>query len=93
MAPEAFERLLQQLEDASFADDQLSLLKTAATHNTFTAHQAQRILEVFDFEEDRLKAAEILAPRIVDRENLHRLYEAFEFSGSREKLQEILEGN
>ncbi len=92
MAPEAFHKLLAQLEDASFADDQLEILETAAAHNTFTAHQARRILEKFSFEEDRLKAAKILAPRIVDRENLHELYDAFEFSSSKKKLREVLEG-
>jgi hypothetical protein len=92
MAPEAFHKLLAQLEDASFADDQLEILQTAAAHNTFTAHQARRILEKFSFEEDRLNAAKILAPRIVDRENLHELYDAFEFSSSKKKLKEVLEG-
>jgi len=87
----ALESLLERLEDASFAEDQLNILRTAAKHNRFRTEQVLRILKVFSFEEDRLKAVRILRSRIVDPENLHALYEAFDFSDSREELEDLLD--
>ncbi len=88
---EALDDLIEALEDADFDEDQLRILRTAARKNYFQVRQVVRILEALDFEDTRLEAVRILWPRVVDRENAHELYEAFDFSSSREELEDILE--
>ncbi len=88
---EALRDLVENLEEAGFSDDQLRILRTAARRYRFRVRQVREILEVIDFEDDRLEAVRILWPRVVDKERGHELYEVFDFSDSREALERILE--
>ena len=91
MTEEQFRRLLETLKDESFSDTKLDILKEAARYNWFTSEQVARILEVFDFDEDRLKAAKMLYPRVVDKENFYIVYSRFEFSSTKEELRRWIE--
>ncbi len=91
MDPEAFERLIEALEDASFSDEKMAIVKEAASKNYFTSKQVLAILEEFDFENDRLKAAKLLYPRVVDPENFFVVYEAFDYASSKEELRRWVE--
>ena len=91
MPASSFEKLISQLKEASFADDKLNIISTAAHNNFFTASQVKRILGTFSFSEGKLKALRLLKHRIVDRNNLFIIYSAFTFSSDKEKAKEILE--
>ena len=91
MDPSAFQRLLQALETESFSDDRLELLRTTARENGFTVAQVARIMDLFDFGDDRVEVVRILYPRIVDPENAHLLLSHVEFSDEKEELRRILE--
>lgn len=91
MTAEAFARLLKALDDASFSDEKYAIVKEAASKNYFTSGQVLKILRKFDFEEDKLKVAKLLYPRVVDPENFFVVYEAFDFSSSKEELRKWVE--
>lgn len=85
-----FGRLMRQLEQEFFSDDQLAVVRTAARENYFFVGQVEEILDIFSFEDDRLEAVTLLRPRILDPENSFRLYGKFTFSSSKEELAQIL---
>lgn len=89
MGPQDFGRLAAAVDGESFSDDQLDLIRTAANHSWFNIDQTVALLEHLSFSSDKLKALEILRPRIVDPQNSHQLNEAFTFSSDKEAAQEM----
>lgn len=82
--------LMQAIEAESFPRDQLRVLGEAAPANWFVVAQVQRLLKHFDFPNDKLAAARILKPRILDRENYFQLYGSFDFPNDKAELKKIL---
>jgi hypothetical protein len=80
------------LAQEPFSRDRLRLVAEVAPQSYFLVSQVERILGHFDFSNDRLEAARLLGPRLVDPANRFKLYSAFEFSSDKEKLRQILGG-
>ncbi len=91
MPEEKFVQLIDMLKKAPFESDRMDIVRTAARDNFFTSEQVKRIMETFQFDENRIKAAKILYPRVVDRENFFVVYSALTHSSSREELRKWIE--
>ncbi|MBN2360599.1 MAG: DUF4476 domain-containing protein [Deltaproteobacteria bacterium] len=85
-----FRALLGALKGESFGDGKLRVLAEAARRGWFSAEQVVALLGQFDFGNDKLKALEILAPRLADRENAFKIFQAFDFEGDKNKARAIL---
>lgn len=90
MAEPRFLALVEQVKAASFSEDRVQVIKTAAANNHFRSAQVSRLLETAPFDEEKHQIVVILAPKIVDRENQHTILEAFRFSSSREEAAKVL---
>ena len=66
-------------------------LEQAVTAHYFLVAQVAEVLGDFDFSQDKLQAARLLKPRILDPENKFKLYEAFTFGNDKEELKRILQ--
>ena len=64
MPAPAYDSLRSQVDDEAFADDQIAVLRTAASTNTFTPAQVAGLLEEMSFADDKLAALRVLAPRM-----------------------------
>ena len=84
------ERLSQAVAAESFAEDQLRVLRLGFTDVPIQAADAKGLLARFTFAEDKLKALQILAPHLYDRQNAFQLLDAFTFSDDKEAAQRIL---
>jgi hypothetical protein len=82
--------LMAAITAESFPRDRLRVLEEAAPSNWFVVAQVQRLLQYFDFPRDRLAAARVLKPRILDRENYFQLYGSFDFPNDKAELKKIL---
>lgn len=76
----------------SFGDGKLRVLESAASQQYFLVPQVLKLLQRFTFSQDRLQAARVLWPRVLDRDNAYQLYGAFTFSGEKEEMKRIIEG-
>ena len=60
-------------------------------HGTcFTVAQVEQVIPLFSFEADQLKALQIMAPRLVDRQNAFRIYGLFTFESGKQQARRIL---
>lgn len=88
------ERDFQQLYDAvrreSFKDNQFQLLRNGVYNRYFTANQCVRMMLIYTFDDDKLKVLEIMASRIVDRENQNQILDALTYISSKEKARNIM---
>ncbi|MHB8879333.1 MAG: DUF4476 domain-containing protein [Myxococcaceae bacterium] len=90
MQDSALQGLTTAIASESFPRDRLQILEQAAPSSWFLVAQAQQVLALFDFPRDRLAAARLLRPRILDTENFFRLYGSFEFPSDKAELKKIL---
>lgn len=87
-----FSLLYGKVKKASFTDNKCDLLQMACLGCWFTCRQAARLLILFSFDDDKLRALHLMAPRLVDLGYANEIYDVFTFSSNREKASEIIAG-
>ena len=87
---QAFGSLLKAVDDAPFSDDQLGILKIAAS-GYFTCAQVGELIDQISFSADKVEAVQILRPHIVDPENAYTLNEHLSFSDDRRKVMAMFQ--
>ncbi len=88
----AFEQLHTRVQKEDLSDAKLSVLKTAASTNTFTCAQVARLIEQFSFGDDKLETLSALKGHIEDPENKGKLVALFSFDDEKEKARQFLAG-
>lgn len=91
MPGERFAELARQLEREAFPSNALNTLELVAADHRFTVEQTVRLIGIFQFPSDRVRALELAAPRLVDRENAYRLLEAFTFESEKDEARRVLQ--
>lgn len=87
-----FTFLLDKVRSASFDKGKYSLLEVASLGCCYTCAQCARMMELFDFDEYKLKVLKIMVPRIVDAQNAYVIYKVFTFDSGKEKAAQIMAG-
>lgn len=82
--------LIGAIQGESFSSSQLRVLADAAQGRCFLVAQVAEILPLFTFEDDRIKALQLLKPGIVDRQNAFRIYSLFTFEASKEQARHVM---
>jgi hypothetical protein len=83
-------RKVEELNDLSFDSDRKEAILMELKTYCLTASQAYQILEVLDFESDRLECAKFLSDRIIDKDNVGILYKLFDFDSSKMELRQYI---
>lgn len=91
MDDQAFADLRRTIRRERSGFEQLRALESAASSNYFQVRQVTELLELFGSTKERLEAVRIVRRRIVDTENLERLYSAFSFPSEKNELKRILD--
>lgn len=89
---ESFYEFISLLEDEAFTDDKISFLKLAVEDNYFTIDQLCIIMDMFEFEEDKVASVRIVFPKIIDYQNSFKLITKVDFSDSKEEIHYIITG-
>lgn len=72
-----------ELQDQSFEEDRLEALQLAMTSTCLTTAQAEQLIELFTFDENRLEVAKYLSDRLTDRDNAGALAKKLTFDSSK----------
>jgi hypothetical protein len=91
MEPGSFQRLLGAIRAASFSAEKRRVIEQAAAANFFLVAQCKDIVKSLSFSADQVRAVELIAPRLLDRQNAFELYDVFTFSADKEQVQRILD--
>jgi hypothetical protein len=92
MGQDAFHALVRAITAEPFYDQKMRVLYEATVASAFTVSQVEQLMGLFTFSTEKLEVVRTVSPRIVDRENAHRLYRYFEHRSDQEALREILYG-
>ena len=89
MSESALQSLLAAVESASFSDDKVGVIATAAKNNYFTCAQLSRLIASISFSDDKVAAVSAARAAIIDPENAYVLESSFSFSSDREKVRAL----
>jgi hypothetical protein len=78
------------VKDASFENKKLDVIRVACIGSYFSSRQCAQLLSLLSFDENKVKALEIIAPRMVDMNNVDDIVKKFSFSSSKDKAVSIL---
>ena len=81
--------LSDKISMASFGDKKIGVIKVACISSYFNSKQCAKLLALFSFDNDKLEALKVLAPRIVDF-NPKEIVKQFTFSSNKDKALDIL---
>ncbi len=90
MSDREFSILYRRVKEKSFKDDRFELIEIGSLDSRFDTAQCLQLLELFDFDDDRLRALAFLAPHLVDRRGADRLLDCFTFESSRKQAAKLL---
>jgi hypothetical protein len=91
MDPPTFQRLLAAIKEASFSEEQTSVIEQAASSSFFLVAQCKEVVKGLSFSADQVRAVELMAPKLLDREHAFELFGAFTFDADKEQVKRILE--
>lgn len=92
MVQDDFRQAKQSIESKSFSSSKMTLAKQIARSNCLLTSQVRGIMDLFDYETDRLNFAKFAYDFTYDQGNYFKVNDAFDFESSIRSLEEFLEG-
>ena len=86
----SFSKLYNKVKKASFDDNKFDLIEVASLGCYYSCAQVVRIMKIFPFDDEQLKALKMMAPHIVDLQNTGHIYKIFSFDSEKDKAEEII---
>ncbi|MCD4817912.1 MAG: DUF4476 domain-containing protein [Candidatus Cloacimonetes bacterium] len=90
MSNNEFRTLYNNVENESFSDDQLSVVRIATGRKYFTINQLTQLIGLFSFSDEKIQCVQIVYPKIVDKDNAHNLLGAFTYSDDKKQVENII---
>ncbi len=87
-----FKMMCEVVDDASFHEKKIGVIKVACISSYFNSRQCAKLLSMISFDDAKLNALKVLAPRIIDKD-VTEIVKQFSFSSSKDKAMEILSKN
>ena len=84
-----FKMMCEVIDDASFHEKKIGVIKVACISSYFNSRQCTKLLSMISFDDAKLKALKVLAPRMIDRD-VTDIVKQFSFSSNKDKALEIL---
>lgn len=86
----SFSKLYNKVRNATFSNEKFDLIEVASLGCWYTCAQTARMMRLFTFSDDRMKALRFMASRIVDPQNSADIYRLFDFDSEKAKVGQIL---
>ena len=90
MRDKDFEMMVDIVKKASFDDKKIDVIRVACIGSYFSSKQCAELLSLISFNNDKLKALEVMSPRIVDDKDVDRILKQFSFNRDKDKAMKIL---
>lgn len=88
-----FKMMCEVVDDASFHEKKIGIIKVACISSYFNSKQCAKLLSKISFDDAKLKALKVLAPRLIidtDVTDVTDIVKQFSFSSKKDKALEIL---
>lgn len=82
--------LYEKVKDA-FSFDQLKILQTGMNGRNITCKQCVKLLSICDFDNDRIKFLQVMAPHIYDCHNRQLIIDTMSFASGKDEARQLIE--
>ena len=89
MRDKDFVMMCEVVNDASFNERKIGVIKVACISSYFTSKQCEKLLSMISFDTDKLEALKVLRPRVLNI-NAKEIQKQFSFSSNKEEAMEIM---
>ena len=89
MRDKDFSMMYKIVKKYSFDDKKIDIIRVASIGSFFSSRQCAELLSLISFNDNRLEALEVMAPRIVDDKDFDRIMKQFSLS-NKDKVARIL---
>ncbi|MBQ5662860.1 MAG: DUF4476 domain-containing protein [Bacteroidaceae bacterium] len=86
-----FDMMVGIVKNASFDDKKIDVMRVACIGSYFSSRQCAKLLSLLSFDDNKIKALEVIASRLVDKNNADDIVKEFSFSSSKDKAVSILQ--
>ena len=86
-----FDMMVGIVKNASFDDKKIDVMRVACIGSYFSSRQCAKLLSLLSFDDNKIKALEVIASRLVDTNNADDIVKEFSFSSSKDKAVSILQ--
>jgi len=90
MSPRDFENAKRSIASKDFSDSKLRMAKQVLESNCLLSAQVKQLMELFDYESDKLELAKFAFGYTLDTGNYYQLNDAFEYESSIEELDDYI---
>ena len=90
LGPQNFNTFLKTLKDETFESSQLKMLETAVINTRFTSDQCVRILQLCDFDSERIKFMKLLYPSVADKQNFFKVINKLDFDSNKHEMNRFI---
>jgi len=84
-----FSHLFAEVNAETFSSDKIAVIRSAAARNHFSIDQMGRLMDDLTHSSDKVEAARLMAPKVVDPENAYQLNSHLTFSSDKEAVQAL----
>lgn len=85
-----FSLVYKVVKNASFDKNKIEIIQVACIGNSFSSKQCARLLSLLSFDDNRIEALEIIAPRMIENEYYNKIIKQFSFSSNRKKAEILM---
>lgn len=87
------DQIISAASSRPFSSTRMEIVRSATKGRMMTVAQVRRLMNLFDFESDRLALAKFTYDKTIDHERYYGLFDAFAFDSSIDELQRFMEAN
>ena len=84
-----FKMMCEVVDDASFTEKKIGVIKVACISSYFTSEQCAKLLSMVSFDTAKLEALRVLSPRVLNID-AREIQKQFSFSSSKEEAMKIM---
>lgn len=84
--------ICNNIKKASFKGDKYALIEVASLGCYYNCNQCVTIMNLFDFNDEKMKALKYMATRIIDPQNANIICKLFDFSDDKDKAMRLVQG-
>lgn len=84
-----FKMMCEVVNDASFTERKIGVIKVACISSYFTSEQCAKLLSMLSFDTAKLEALKVLSPRVLNID-AREIQEQFSFSSNKKEAMKIM---
>lgn len=85
-----FSMVYRVVKNTSFDKNKIDVIRVACIGSNFSSNQCAKLLSLLSFDDNKLEALEVMAPKVVDDRDYNKIMKQFSFKSSMEKAAKIL---